>query len=106
MIQILHLFQSVIAQCVLWTASLFSSVGGFGVVIAAFIIVLVVSLFLVPLRGSGVTADGAYDFTMNVTHKPKYTKYKGKYADNSYQGRYRGKYEKRPHGGHRASPKG
>ena len=102
-VQILQLFQSVIAQCVSWTASLFSSVGGFGVVIAAFIIVLVVSLFLMPLRGSGVTSDGVYDFTQNVTYRPKY--WNGK-TTRINSGGYKGKYEKRPHGGHRSSPRG
>lgn len=103
MLDILSLFENVFTSCVQWTVRLFDAIGGVGVVIAAFIIVLVVSLFLMPLRGAGVTPDGVYEFTQNVTHRPKYSN--GKTIKFS-SGGYKGKYEKRPHGGHRASPKG
>lgn len=103
MVEILGLFENVFSKCVQWTGQLFTAVGGVGVVVAAFIIVLVVSLFLMPLRGGGVTPDGVYDFTQNVTYRSKY--WNGK-TTKFNTGGYRGKYEKRSHGGHRASPKG
>lgn len=102
MIQILELFEDIFSKCVQWTGQLFSAIGGVGVVVAGFIIVLVVSLFLMPLRGGGVTTDGVYDFTQNVTHRPKY--WNGKTTKLNSHGR-RGKYEKRAHGGHSATPK-
>lgn len=102
MIQILELFEDIFSKCVQWTGQLFSAIGGVGIVVAGFIIVLVVSLFLMPLRGGGVTPDGVYDFTQNVTHRPKYLN--GKTTKLNSHGR-RGKYEKRAHGGHSATPK-
>lgn len=69
MLDILSLFESVFTSCVQWTARLFEAIGGYGVVIACFIVVLVVSLFLMPLRGSGVTRGGVSDMTRQSIHK-------------------------------------
>lgn len=69
MLDILSLFESVFSSCVQWTARLFDAIGGFGVVIAAFIVVLVVSLLLMPLRGNGVTPGGISDISRQSIHK-------------------------------------
>lgn len=69
MLDILSLFETVFTSCVQWTIRLFDSIGGHGVVIAAFIVVLVVSLFLMPLRGSGVTSGGVSDISRQSIHK-------------------------------------
>lgn len=82
MLDILSLFENVFSSCVQWTARLFDAIGGHGVVIAAFIVVLVVSLILMPLRGFGVTPGGVSDMTHQSIHKAtertrNYLTYKG-----------------------------
>lgn len=73
---VISLFEYSFSKCVEWTSSLFDAVGGGGFLIAAFIIYLVVSLFLVPLRGHAIW-DGSdsgmlNDFTKQITYKGKY----------------------------------
>ncbi len=82
MLDILILFESVFTSCVQWTVRLFDAIGGYGVVIAAFIVVLVVSLILMPLRGDGVTPGGVSDMSRQSIHKAtertrNYLTYKG-----------------------------
>lgn len=106
--QALILLKTVFENCVLWFGQLLAAVDGAGVLIAAFIIVLTVSLFLMPLRGGGITVDGFRDFTSQATYSASY-RYGGKYAASqkvSANRNYKGKYAKRPHGGHRAVRKG
>lgn len=49
--QILPYFEEIFASCAAWTSSLLDAVGGKGVVLAAFSIVLAISLLFLPMRG-------------------------------------------------------
>lgn len=103
MSKILEILIKAVAVCVKWTNELFVATDGLGVVVAMFIIVLCVSLFLMPIRGLGsANGDSALgDLARQSIHKGKYSNGK---RSNPPIG-YKGKYEKRKHGGHRASPK-
>lgn len=102
-VDILALFEKVFTKCAEWTDVALGAVGGKGVVLAAFIIVVVVGLLFIPLRGRGfdVSFDDVKDFTRQVTYKGKYSNGKRVKSDPNYKG----KYEKRSAGGHRVSPK-
>lgn len=105
--QALNLLKSVFVQCLSWTETLFSSVGGVGIVLSAIAVVLLAGIFILPIRGGsgGFGMDAAFtDFKKNVisvSHKGKYEN--GKVA-KPVAG-YRGKWESRQKGGHRASPR-
>lgn len=102
----LLLMKTVFESCVEWFGQLLDAVDGAGLLIAAFIVVLVVSLFLMPLRGGGVTVGGFQDFVNQATYTPRYTS-SGKALRNKISPRgkyeYKGKFEKRAHGGRRGS---
>lgn len=49
--QILPYFKDIFAACAGWTQQLLDRVGGTGVVMAAFCIVLAISLLFLPMRG-------------------------------------------------------
>lgn len=49
--QILPYFEQIFASCAAWTSSLLEAVGGKGVVLAAFSVVLAISLLFLPMRG-------------------------------------------------------
>lgn len=49
--QILPLFETIFSKCAEWTTKLLDAVGGSGVVLAAFCIVLAISLLFLPMRG-------------------------------------------------------
>lgn len=103
MVRILDLLASVFEACVKWTTELFVATDGSALVLAVFLITLSVSMFLMPLRGLGsANGDSALgDLVRQTTYKGKYSSGK---RSNPPKG-YKGKYEKRKHGGHRASPK-
>ena len=54
------LFVKVFTKCAEWTDSLFDAVGGTGIVMAAFLIVLVIGLLFAPMRGNAMTNIKAY----------------------------------------------
>lgn len=101
--QFLNEFKNVFAKCAEWTAQLIDAVGGGGVVLAAFCIVLAISLLFIPLRGSGLVVgfDSFNDFTKSVTYKGKYSN--GKFVKGNKN--YKGKYERRSQGGNNVSPR-
>lgn len=101
--QLLPFFENIFSNCAEWTSKLLDAVGGKGVVLAAFCIVLAISLLIIPMRGPGLahSLEGFSDFTKQVTYKGKYSN--GKVVRGNSE--YKGKYEKRAQGGHRASPK-
>ena len=68
---VLSLFEYSFSKCVEWTAALFNSIGAGGIVVAAFIIYLVVFLFLIPIRGGGLNRREFGDFVRSTTHKTK-----------------------------------
>lgn len=76
-------FKTIFLKCAEWTSSLFDAVGGKGVVLAAFFVVLAVTLLVLPIRGRGI--DVSFDdFTksvINVKRRPK-TKEKGLVVSN------------------------
>lgn len=69
--QVLVMMKTVFAWCVSWTTSLLNAVGGGNVVLAAFLLVLIISLFLMPLRGSRISGNVFSDYMVGVIHKPK-----------------------------------
>ena len=50
----------VFKQCAIWVDELLAAVGGSGVVMAAFLIVLVIGLLFIPMRGNAATNIKAY----------------------------------------------
>lgn len=62
----------VFRQCALWVDTLFQAVGGSGVAMAAFLIVLVIGLLFIPMRGNAATNIKAY------SEKKIYSKNKAK----------------------------
>lgn len=50
----------VFRYCALWVDSLLDSIGGSGVVLAAFLIVLVIGLLFIPMRGNAASNIKAY----------------------------------------------
>ena len=55
-----NLFVPVFRQCAYWVDSLLQAVGGSGVVMAAFLIVLVIGLLFIPMRGNAASNIKAY----------------------------------------------
>lgn len=53
-------------QCAYWVNILFKAVGGWGVYLAAFLLVCIVCLFLTPLRGAAVGSIQV--FTVSKIH--------------------------------------
>lgn len=49
--QVLPLFETAFTKCAEWTTELLDAVGGAGVVISAFCIVLAIGLLFLPMRG-------------------------------------------------------
>lgn len=92
---IFGLFKTVFSECAVWTNQLFDAVGGKGVVISAFILVVIVSLLFIPLRGRTlVVSPGDFmDFTANVTYKPKHAQ--GKESKKKVWGGSRGRFSER-----------
>lgn len=63
----LSLIEKVFVKCADWTFRLFDSIDGSGVVLAAFILIIVISTLFLPLRGSAIS--GFTDYTKNSMHK-------------------------------------
>lgn len=63
----LNLIKVVFVNCADWTDKLLDAVDGKGVVMAAFMIVLVISLLFMPLRGSMMSSFS--DFDRQFIHK-------------------------------------
>lgn len=75
-------FKTIFLKCAEWTSALFDSVGGKGVVLAAFFIVLAITLLVLPIRGRGIDVSFE-DFTKSVTFKRRSrTKEKGLVVSN------------------------
>lgn len=91
---VLSLFESVFWQCAEWTSILLNAVGGKGVVLAAFVIVILIGMLIIPMRGGSlVTAFGTfYDFNQGMIHKGKHGT--GKTVRSGYRSSYHGRYEK------------
>ena len=58
-----NLFFPIFRQCAYWVSLLFDAVGGWGIYVAAFLIVCIVGMFLVPLRGGAISNISS--FTVN-----------------------------------------
>lgn len=99
---IFGIFEIIFSKCVEWSTSLFESTGATPFYVAAVIVVFVVTFLVLPLRGGGITInDSVADFTRQATYSGKH--YNGRTVTPAKG--YKGKYEKRPAGGHRATPK-
>lgn len=98
----LSLFKPVFSKCAEWTGVLLGAVGGKGVVLAAFVIVLVIGLLFIPMRGIGmnVSFDDFTDFTRQVTYKGKYASGKRK-AFGGVSGKFSRPDKMRSRGGHK-----
>lgn len=57
---IYSIFVPVFRQCAAWVDTLFDAVGGSGVAMAAFLIVLVIGLLFIPMRGNAASNIKAY----------------------------------------------
>lgn len=57
---IYNIIVPVFRECAAWVDSLFQAVGGSGVVMAAFLIVLVIGLLFIPMRGNAASNIKAY----------------------------------------------
>lgn len=102
---IFEMMANVFKQCSDWALQLHEAMGTTGYLIAAAIIVLVVSLLIVPMRGgslSGNMSNFTGDMIKQSMHTPKHWNGKSRIADP----RYKGKFEKRAYKGHRAPPRG
>lgn len=55
-----NLIVPVFRQCAYWVDQLLEAVGGSGVVMAAFLIVLVIGLLFLPMRGNAASNIKAY----------------------------------------------
>lgn len=75
-------FKTIFLKCAGWTSSLFDAVGGKGVVLASFFVVLAITLLVLPIRGRGIDVS-FNDFTKSVTfnRRPR-TKEKGLVVSN------------------------
>ena len=65
-----NIFFPIFRQCAYWTNILFNAVGGWGVYVAAFLLVCIVSFFITPLRGSASSAFTVY--TSSKIHKSNF----------------------------------
>lgn len=57
---ITNIIVPVFRQCAVWVDQLLAAVGGSGVVMAAFLIVLVIGLLFIPMRGNAASNIKAY----------------------------------------------
>lgn len=80
----MNLMVSVVRYCVQWTEDLFAAVDGGGYVIAAFIVFLVVSLMLMPMRGGNVDISRSFtDYAVTRIHKGRYDSGKRSFGNKS-----------------------
>lgn len=106
-VTILNSLRNMLGSILGWFELILDKTGGTMVVLSAVVIALVAGLFIVPIRGGsglfGVNEMGAAmaDLTRQAT-------YKGKYENGTKvppKAGYKGKFESRKNGGHRASPR-
>lgn len=64
-----NLLFPVFRQCAYWANAIFTAVGGWGVYVAAFLLVCIVGLFLIPLRGAAL--GSIQGFTVSKIHNKK-----------------------------------
>lgn len=102
---IFEMFAEIFSQCSEWAMQLHEAIGSTGYVIAAIIIILIVSLLIVPLRGGSIGGN-LTNFTGDMVKQSMYTPkhWNGKYKMGNPK--YKGKFEKRAYKGHRAPPRG
>lgn len=78
--QFLGEFKNVFAKCAEWTAQLIDAVGGGGVILAAFCVVLAIGLLFLPMRGR----MGAVSFISDYQQYGRHTRsdeYRKKHLD-------------------------
>lgn len=75
-----NLFVPVFRQCASWVDQLLDAVGGSGVVMAAFLVVLVIGLLFIPMRGNAASNIKAY------SEKKIYSDKKAKAKSSSKKG--------------------
>lgn len=106
-VTILNSLRNMLGSILGWIEAILDRTGGTMVVLSAVVIALVAGLFIVPIRGGsglfGVNEMGSVmaDLTRQAT-------YKGKYENGTRvppKAGYKGKFESRKNGGHRASPR-
>lgn len=94
-IEALDLCKDAIIACLGWFDAIMTQIDGLGVIVAAFIVVLTVTMFLLPLRGGGI---GTFDYIADLTGQAIYNdKHSGKYRSGKTvhsSKYYRGKFEK------------
>ena len=103
MAKIFTMFKDIFSYCIGWTTDLLDTMGASEYVLAGFILSVIVVLFLVPLRGGagGIDTTSVGDLVRQATYKPKH--WNGQKVKSNPQ--YKGKFETRKQGGHRASPR-
>lgn len=77
---ITNIIVPVFRQCAIWVDQLLDSVDGSGVVMAAFLIVLVIGLLFLPMRGNAATNIKAY------SEKKMYSNKRAQQKQNSKKG--------------------
>lgn len=81
---IINLILPVFRQCAYWADQLLAAVGGAGVVLAAFLIVLVIGLLFIPMRGNAAMNIKAY--SEKKIYSDKRAKAKAQAKSNSKKG--------------------
>lgn len=82
-----------LAQCINWFETIISAINGKFYIVAGFTIVLIASLIIYPIRGSGFSSVSLSEFTKgavsfgNKQYDPKHLK------GHTPSGSYRGKFE-------------
>lgn len=69
----------VFRQCATWVDALLDAVGGSGIVMAAFLVVLVIGLLFIPMRGNAASNIKAY--SEKKIHSKKGSESKSKKKD-------------------------
>ena len=90
-----------------WIEIILDKTGGTMVVLSAIVIAFVVALFIVPIRG-GSGLFGVNELGSTMADLTRQATYKGKFDNGtrvSPKDGYKGKFETRKNGGHRASPR-
>lgn len=73
---ITRIFIPVFQYCAFWVDSLLDAVGGSGIVMAAFLIVLVIGLLFIPMRGNAASNIKVY--AENKIHSKKVSESRSK----------------------------
>lgn len=87
--EVIKLFTTIFQKCVSWFNSLLSAVGGSDYVVAALLIVFVVSFLILPMRGGHFdVSSGLTDFGRTQLYTPKYSSGKWKVGNPGYKGKF------------------